>query len=57
MKGTELLMNINYTVILEWDAETRLRSGVRRSGTGSVNWARWDLNPGPADYESAALTD
>lgn len=29
---------------------------VRAGGFAFAKWARWDLNPQPTDYESAALT-
>jgi hypothetical protein len=41
-------------------AEKNIGAGVRELFPCGVDfeyeWARWDSNPGPADYESAALT-
>ena len=31
--------------------------GDMASKTPQKQWGRWDLNPEPTDYESAALTD
>jgi hypothetical protein len=37
-----------------WTAAGRRR---REKSAEKKNWAHRDLNPGPTDYESAALTD